>query len=149
MNLLKATEVTLTWPAGEDVQTIKVTPGASRALTTTEIAEGKVVLTGLTPETAYTVNLLRGTKTRGTITFTTIIDLGDAKPVYADATQEELTAIFDALEAGDKVPLGAALTLMVGNGENEPLESDSIENAEGADEPVSSESPSSQDDSWF
>lgn len=38
---------------------------------------------------------------------------------------------------------------MVGNGENEPLESDSIENAEGADEPVSSESPSSQDDSWF
>ena len=54
-----------------------------------------------------------------------------------------------SLEAGDKVPLGAALTLMVGNGENEPLESDSIENAEGADEPVSSESPSSQDDSWF
>ena len=105
LNLLKATEVTLTWPAGEDVQTIKVTPGASRALTTTEIAEGKVVLTGLTPETAYTVNLLRGTKTRGTITFTTIIDLGDAKPVYADATQEELTAIFDALEAGDKVCL--------------------------------------------
>ena len=54
-----------------------------------------------------------------------------------------------SLNAGDKVPLGAALTLMVGNGENEPLESDSMENVEGADEPVSSESPSSQDDSWF
>ena len=54
-----------------------------------------------------------------------------------------------SLNAGDKVPLGAALTLMVGNGENEPLESDSMENVEGADEPVSSESSSSQDDSWF
>ena len=47
------------------------------------------------------------------------------------------------------VPLGAALTLMVGNGENEPLESDSIENVEGTEEPAASESPSSQDDSWF
>ena len=54
-----------------------------------------------------------------------------------------------SLEAGDKVPLGAALTLMVGNGENEPLESDSIENVEGTEEPAASESPSSQDDSWF
>ena len=54
-----------------------------------------------------------------------------------------------SLEAGDKVPLGAALTLMVGNGENEPLESDSIENVEGTEEPATSESSSSQDDSWF
>ena len=54
-----------------------------------------------------------------------------------------------SLEAGDKVPLGAALTLMVGNGENEPLESDSIKNVEGTEEPAASESPSSQDDSWF
>ena len=56
------------------------------------------------------------------------------------------------LAAGFKlteVPLGAALTLMVGNGENEPLESDSIENVEGTEEPAASESPSSQDDSWF
>lgn len=56
------------------------------------------------------------------------------------------------LRAGDKVPLGASLTLMVGNGTSNSLEADSIEvSTEGeTEEPVTkSESSPSQDDSWF
>ena len=68
---------------------------------------------------------------------------GEKDWVYGD----QISGTFIA--AGDKVPLGAALTLMVGNGENEQLESDSIENVEGTRNLSASESPSSQDDSWF
>lgn len=53
------------------------------------------------------------------------------------------------LEAGEKVPLGAFLTLMVGNGEDDTLDGDSTAITEEILEPVSSESSSTQDDSWF
>lgn len=53
------------------------------------------------------------------------------------------------LEAGEKVPLGAFLTLMVGNGEDDTLDSDSTVTTEEIGEPVPSESSSTQDDSWF
>ena len=55
------------------------------------------------------------------------------------------------LTAGDKVPLGASLTLMVGNGTVDMLEVDSVDFSSGSDssEPVSSESAPKQDDSWF
>lgn len=53
------------------------------------------------------------------------------------------------LEAGEKVPLGAFLTLMVGNGEDDTLDGDSTVITEEILEPVSSESSSTQDDSWF
>lgn len=53
------------------------------------------------------------------------------------------------LETGDKVPLGAALTLMVGNGGEEVLNEDSLMMEEGEEDPISSEAPATQDDSWF
>lgn len=53
------------------------------------------------------------------------------------------------LEAGEKVPLGAFLTLMVGNGEDDTLDGDSTAITEEIGEPVPSESSSTQDDSWF
>lgn len=53
------------------------------------------------------------------------------------------------LEAGDKVPLGAFLTLMVGNGEDDTLDGDSTVTTEEIGEPVPSETSSTQDDSWF
>lgn len=53
------------------------------------------------------------------------------------------------LEAGEKVPLGAFLTLMVGNGEDDTLDGDSTAITEEIGEPVPSESSSNQDDSWF
>lgn len=52
------------------------------------------------------------------------------------------------LMAGDKVPLGAMLTLMVGNGEKE-LVNDSTDIAIEEENPVSSESSSTHDESWF
>lgn len=53
------------------------------------------------------------------------------------------------LTAGEKVPLGASLTLMVGNGIENTLEDDSVESDIDVAEPVTSESSSTQDDSWF
>lgn len=53
------------------------------------------------------------------------------------------------LEAGEKVPLGAFLTLMVGNGEDDTLDGDSTVTTEEIGEPVPSETSSTQDDSWF
>lgn len=55
------------------------------------------------------------------------------------------------LTTGDKIPLGASLTLMVGNGTSDTLEMDSAYTSIDTAEPVKSESSSSssQDDSWF
>ena len=55
------------------------------------------------------------------------------------------------LMAGDKIPLGASLTLVVGNGTSDTLEVDSVEFSAGAGEAESSasESSSTQDESWF
>ena len=46
---------------------------------------------------------------------------------------------------GDKVPVGATLTLLVGDGEELPVDNDSIQNADSIMD--SHESP--VDDSWF
>lgn len=55
------------------------------------------------------------------------------------------------LTTGDKIPLGAALTLMVGNGMNDSLEVDSMGITGGAAEAPEPEAPSknAQDDDWF
>jgi beta-lactam-binding protein with PASTA domain len=56
------------------------------------------------------------------------------------------------LRHGEKVPVGATLTLLVGNGGSLPVESDSLD-VDDSDEPVShsssSSSSSTTDDSWF
>lgn len=55
------------------------------------------------------------------------------------------------LTTGDKIPLGAALTLMVGNGMNDSLEVDSMGIIGGAAEAAEPEAASknAQDDDWF
>lgn len=76
---LTPTSVTLHWTAGETVTTITLSPGdISRSLTSAEIAAGAATIEGLTAETTYTAKLMNGTKTRGTMTFTTLIDLAGA-----------------------------------------------------------------------
>lgn len=54
------------------------------------------------------------------------------------------------LTTGEKVPMGATLTLMVGNGANDEIRNDSLSVDEGAavQEPVSAED-SAADESWF
>lgn len=53
------------------------------------------------------------------------------------------------LATGDKVPMGASLTLMVGDGAGDTLETDSTGTDIGSEEPVASETSTTQDDSWF
>ena len=61
--------VILTWPAGETATAVRVYSDEAlvkeQALTADEVAAGKVIVDGLTPETAYTVRLYNGEKQRG------------------------------------------------------------------------------------
>ncbi|TCC91850.1 fibronectin type III domain-containing protein [Pedobacter frigiditerrae] len=96
---LTSNSVALNWPAGQTATTITLSPGnITRAVTAAEIAAGEAIVTGLTGETLYTAKLLNGTKVRGTITFTTLLDLGGAIPVYP--TDNFATLIANA-NAGD------------------------------------------------
>ncbi|GAA6257667.1 PASTA domain-containing protein [Bacteroides sp. f07] len=53
------------------------------------------------------------------------------------------------LAAGEKVPVGASLTLMVGNGAGDMTEEDIIGDDTDTEKPVPSDASSTQDDSWF
>lgn len=90
---LKATEVTLRWLAGAEVTEIVVTPGDIKyTLSSEEKADGVATITGLTGETKYTAKLMNGLKVRGTLEFTTTVDLGNAIPVNPGDDLETLLA---------------------------------------------------------
>jgi hypothetical protein len=92
---LTATSAAINWPAGQTATTITLTPGnITRAVTPAEIAAGEAIITGLTGETLYTAKLMNGTKVRGTITFTTLLDLGGATAV--SPTDDLATLILNA-----------------------------------------------------
>ena len=78
-----AKTVILRWPAGEKATEIILSPGdIKHTVTADEIAAGAATIDGLTPETTYKATLLNNGKTRGKVEFTTLIDFGDATPVY-------------------------------------------------------------------
>lgn len=82
---LTAKSVVIRWTAGETVQTITLTPGdITHAVTDEEVKAGAATIEGLTPETEYTAVLTNNGKTRGSVSFKTLIDFGDATPLYAD-----------------------------------------------------------------
>lgn len=96
---LQATQAILRWQAGETATQIILQPGnITHTVTAAEIAAGSATITGLTAETAYTARLLNGANTRGTISFTTLIDLGGAIQVNPG---DDLTAILQSANAGD------------------------------------------------
>ncbi len=96
---LKATEVTLRWTAGQTATEIILTPGdISHSVTAEEISAGAATISGLTSETEYTAKLMNGTKIRGSIKFTTLIDFGDATPVNEG---DDLTSLLDEAKEGD------------------------------------------------
>lgn len=100
---IEATQVTLRWPAGEYAQTITLTPGGIiHDVTSTEIANGAALITGLSGETTYTAKLMNGEKTRGTITFTTPVDTGDA--ILIENSEELINALAN-LEGGETLAL--------------------------------------------
>ncbi len=96
---LEATEVILRWIAGETATEIVLSPGdVTHTVTAAEIEAGAATVTGLAPETEYTARLLNDGRTRGTITFTTLLDLGGAIPVYPE---DDLTELLQAANEGD------------------------------------------------
>ncbi|KAA6336994.1 hypothetical protein EZS27_014884 [termite gut metagenome] len=97
---IRAKSVTLRWTAGETATTILLTPGNMEHIVTSgEIEAGAATIDGLTAETAYTAKLMNGNKTRGTRTFTTLIDLeaGGVIPIYSG---DNLVEILTAAEEG-------------------------------------------------
>ncbi|MES2418206.1 MAG: DUF4957 domain-containing protein [Bacteroidota bacterium] len=96
---LTSNSVALNWPATQIATTITLSPGnLSHTVTAAEIAAGEAIITGLTSETTYTAKLLNGTKVRGTITFTSLLDLGGAIPVLPT---DDLAALITNAKAGD------------------------------------------------
>ncbi|MDR2622322.1 MAG: DUF5123 domain-containing protein [Dysgonamonadaceae bacterium] len=95
---IQASQVVLRWPAGQTATEIVLTPGdIHHTVTAAEIAAGAATITGLTGETTYTAVLMNGTKERGRITFTTLIDLGNATGINPD---DDLVAILNAAGEG-------------------------------------------------
>lgn len=105
---IKAKQVTLRWPAGEAAATITLTPGnIEYTITDADIAAGAATITGLTPETEYTAVMKRSNGlTRGTITFTTGIDLAETD-ILVKTGENLYKAITDA-------PVGYRLILEPG-----------------------------------
>jgi hypothetical protein len=96
---ITATSVVLHWMAGEEADEIILTPGNIRyAVTAGDIAAGEATISGLTAETAYTAIIQRNGKTRGTVTFETMIDLGGANAIYPE---DNIKAILTAANEGD------------------------------------------------
>lgn len=105
---IKAKEVTLRWPAGEVAATITLTPGnIVYNITEADIAAGAATITGLNPETEYTAVMKRSNGlTRGTISFTTAIDLAPT-----DILVNTGESIVDAIK---NCPEGYRLVVMPG-----------------------------------
>jgi hypothetical protein len=103
-NDITATTATLKWPANSKVTSLTYGDEVI-TLTTEQISTGSITLTGLTPETSYTVRLFNGEKQRGEAKIKTAIDLGGATLVKAG---ESLEAAIEAAEDG------ATLALMPG-----------------------------------
>ena len=100
---LTNTSVTLHWPAGERADYITIKPGDIRHdLTDAEIAAGTVTIDGLTDDTDYTAVMTRGTKTRGTMKFTTPLNLNGATKVEAGA---DLVAVIAGAADGEVLAL--------------------------------------------
>ena len=100
---LTYTSVTLHWPAGESADYITITPGdIKHTLTAEEIAAGSVTINGLTDDTQYKAVMIRGEKTRGTMTFTTPLNLNGATKIEAGT---DLAAAITEAADGDVLAL--------------------------------------------
>jgi hypothetical protein len=100
---IDATTATLRWAPNSDVTNFIINPGnTSRTITADEKIAGIAIIDGLTGDTDYTVALMKGTKQRGSIIFTTLIDVGDATRVYPE---DDLSLVIAAAADGDVLVL--------------------------------------------
>jgi hypothetical protein len=82
---IDATEATLRWTAGSEVTHFVINPGdVQRPITADEKAAGVATITGITGSSNYNVILRRDAKQRGSINFTTLIDVGGATRVFPE-----------------------------------------------------------------
>lgn len=129
---LTANSVTLNWPVGEIATSLTLAPGnITRNVTAAEIAAGEVTISGLTGETTYTAKLYNGTKTRGTKTFTTLIDLGGAIKV---TPADNLATILASAVGGETYALMPGTYTV--NGDVIVSKSISIKGAKPTDKPI-------------
>jgi len=117
--------VIMTWPEGETVTKIVAYDAdgnivTTKELTADEIAAGSAEVTGLSPETTYTINLYNGEKERGNKKVTTIADLNGATIVRPT---DDLGALIESAEDG------AVLALFGGT---HVIKSDDVENPDKA-----------------
>jgi hypothetical protein len=100
---IDALEATLRWTPSSDVTHLQINPGnVRRDITDDEKAAGVATITDLTGDTEYTVTLQKDVKKRGLVTFTTLVDVGDATRVYQE---DDLNAIITAAADGDVLVL--------------------------------------------
>ncbi|MBX2963524.1 MAG: fibronectin type III domain-containing protein [Cyclobacteriaceae bacterium] len=100
---IDATEATLRWVANSEVTHLLINPGSvTRIITAGEVTAGVATITGLTGDTDYTVALMRDTKSRGTVNFSTLIDVGDAVRVYPE---DDLNAVITDAAPGEVLVL--------------------------------------------
>ncbi len=130
---IKALEATFRWVPNSNVTQIVINPGdIKHEITAQEKIDGIATVTGLTSETDYTAVLLNNTKTRGTATFSTGIDVGDNTLVTVE--DDLFQMITDAapgdillLEAGDytaqigNITLDKSITIQGLRSYNKPL----------------------------
>jgi hypothetical protein len=100
---VQARSVVLRWPVNSAVTHFLIAPGnIQRDITEQEKANGEATVTGLSGETEYTVKLLNGNRQRGSVIFTTLIDLDGAIAVYPE---DDLNAVITAAQPGDVLAL--------------------------------------------
>jgi hypothetical protein len=82
---IAATSVKITWPAGETVTRVVLSPGnIAYTLTATDIAAGSATITGLSAETLYTAKIYNNNIERGSVNFTTSVDVSAFTQVHND-----------------------------------------------------------------
>lgn len=101
-NEITSSSALLRWPAGLPATSVEITPGnRSIPVTAQNIAEGAILIEGLGSDIAYTARLINGSKTRGTISFTTM--LGDN--VTKIGPSDDFVSTLSTLQDGDIIAL--------------------------------------------
>lgn len=99
---LTSHSVTLRWTAGQTATSIVLTDADGKETTHTvtadEITAGEATISDLASEVTYTAKLLNGTKVRGTVSFTTLVDVGNSTTV---SPGDDFVSILENAKDGD------------------------------------------------
>ena len=100
---ITSSSVTLRWPAGQKATDIILQPGDIKySVTASDVNDGIATISDLTAETDYTAKLMNGEKIRGTVSFKTLVDIGNAIPV---TPEDDFIAMLESANDGDAFAL--------------------------------------------